>query len=626
MALVTTPEQLEELLDYYLDMPGFGFDVETIGDNPLDPLRNQVVWLSLATYGRSDVIPMGHPNGKLLRVVPGRTPTGKVSKNEKLATKIWSPPPTQLERHEVFSGLEPLLLSTEHFKLAHNTVFDVVSCAKYQSRPMPGPYLDSGVAAYLLNSSHRPITGFPKPYSLGAVVNRELRWTYDKSVGKDIAGKSFKDVALYSRLDSLAMWLTWTYALEPRIHEVQQVWDMECRLIEVLVDMKLEGADVDQDALHALHAELLEEIEVLRGRCYKAAGKVFDLGSPQQLAKILYEERGLRPRKMTKGGKDGLNPKPSTDDEALEPYRNRDPLVAAYLDHKEVDKLLGTYVAPYVGEHLVKGKIHANFNAMGAETGRFSSSNPNLQNVPRPGTEKGTKIRGLFYAPGNDWLVVADYSQVEPRVYAGLSGDPHLKAPYLTEGGDDFYTVIAAPFGLDRNAGKKMFLSVAYGIGAPKLAADAGISITKARDILDNFDRQFPVAGEYKKKVIRECRRRKPPMVKTLLGRRRYLPEIFSGIDGVRMRAERQAFNTVIQGGAADINKLAGIEMHARLREFDERCRMLLTVHDEWVIRAPGDVAEAAAEIVRQAMEGINLLPVPLVADVKIVKHWSAAK
>ena len=381
---------------------------------------------------------------------------------------------------------------------------------------MPGPYLDSGVAADLLKQPP-PDQGFPKPYSLGAVVNRELRWTYDKSVGKDIAGKSFKDVALYSRLDSLAMWLTWTYAFEPRIHEGQQVWDMECRLIQVLVDMKLEGADVDQDALHALHAELLEEIEVLRGPVLQGRRQGVRPGQSAAAREDPVRGAGAPSRKMTKGGKDGLNPKPSTDDEALEPYRNRDPLVAAYLDHKEVDKLLGTYVAPYVGEHLVKGKIHANFNAMGAETGRFSSSNQNLQNVPRPGTEKGTKIRGLFYAPGNDWLVVADYSQVEPRVYAGLSGDPHLKAPYLTEGGDDFYTVIAAPFGLDRNAGKKMFLSVAYGIGAPKLAADAGISITKARDILDNFDRQFPVAGEYKKKVIRECRRRKPPMVKTLL-------------------------------------------------------------------------------------------------------------
>ena len=213
--------------------------------------------------------------------------------------------------------------------------------------------------------------------------------------------------------------------------------------------------------------------------------------------------------------------------------------------------------------HLVDGKIHASFNAMGAETGRFSSSNPNLQNVPRPGTEKGTKIRGLFYAPEGELLVVADYSQVEPRIYAGLSRDPAMMRAYLDADGD-FYTLIAEPFGLNRNAGKKMFLSVAYGIGPDKLAADTGIKPTSAKQILDDFDRQFPVAGEYKRRVIRECRRRKPPYVETLLGRRRYLPTIFAQDFGVKMRAERQAFNTVIQGGAADVNKLAMIEIHAR--------------------------------------------------------------
>lgn len=625
MAVITTLEQLAELVDYYIEMPGFAFDVETIGSHPLDPRRNEVVWLSLATYGRSDTIPMGHPNGKLLRVVPGRTPGGKVSKNAKLATKIWGPAPAQLERHEAFTGLKPLLLSESHFKVAHNTPFDVGSCEKYLPGRIPGPYVDTGVAAYLLNSSHRPVAGFAKPYALGSLVKRELNWVYDKSIGKDIAAQSFADVALYSRLDSLVTWLLWTQRFAHRVHEVAKVWELESQLIEVIIDMEMEGAPVDVAALQPLHDELEVELEELRGRCYKEAGKTFDLGSTQQLATILFTERKLRPRKMTKGGKDGLNPKPSTDAEALEPYRTRDKLVGAYLEHGDVHKLQSTYVTPYLQDHLVNGRIHAHFNAMGAETGRFSSSNPNLQNVPRPGTAKGKKIRGLFIAPEGYQLVVADYSQVEPRVYAGLSGDPAMMKAYLKDDGD-FYTVIAEPFGLDRNVGKKMFLSVAYGIGPDKLAADAGISVTKAKKILDDFDVQFPVAGEFKRKVIRDCRRRKPPHVLTLLGRRRYLPTIFAQDYGVKMRAERQAFNTVIQGGAADINKLAGVEMHARLREFDPRCRMLLTVHDEWVVMVPERVAAEAAEVVRQAMEGIALLPVPLVADLKVVSRWADAK
>lgn len=626
MSVITTHEQLEEMVEYYLDMPGFAFDVETIGEYPLDPRRNEVVWISFATYGRSDTIPMGHPNGRLLRVIPGKTPTGKVSKNQKLATKVWSKPPPQLERHEAFAGLAPLLFSPDHFKVGHNVKFDVGSCEKYLPQRIVGPYRDTSVGAYLLNSSHRPIKGFAKPYSLGACANRELDWVYDKSVGKDIAGKSFKDVALYSRLDSLVTWILDTQVYGPRLEkEVPKVWELECRLLEVLIDMEMEGIPVDQDALFPLRDELISEIEEIKGRCYKEAGKVFDLGSRQQLAKVLYEERGLRPKKMTKGGKDGANPQPSTDAEALEPYRKRDKFVAAFLDHTDVYKLYSTYVEPYVGEHLVNGRIHASFNQTGAETGRFSSSNPNLQNVPRPGTEKGKKIRGLFYAPDDYMLVVADYSQVEPRVMAGLSRDPVMMKQYTTTGGD-FYTAIAEPFGLDRNAGKQLFLSVAYGVGPDSLAARIGIRTTRAEQILDDFDQQFPVAAKFKQQVIRECRSRKPPHVKTILGRRRYLPTIFAQEYGLKMRAERQAFNTVIQGGAADINKLAMLQMHGDLRELDKRCRMLLTVHDEFVCMVPKDIAEEAAEAVRQAMEGIDLLPVPLVADVKVVKHWSEAK
>lgn len=616
-----TVDDLEEILDYYMDKPAFAFDTETIGVNPLDPRRNEVVWLSLATYGRSDVIPMGHPNGRLLRIEPGRTPTGKISKDMKKATKVFSKPPAQLERSEVFGTLKPLLFSDKP-KVGHNIKFDLCSIWKYTGALLPGPYIDTQNAAYLINSSMRG------QYKLGMCVKRELGFVYDKSVGKDIAAQPFKETAKYSRLDSLYTWLLWTQVYEPRIPEIQRVWDVESELIGGLCEMEQEGIPLDQEVLHPLFEEMTAEVEELRGKVYKAAGKVFDLGSPQQLSHVLYQERGLKPRKMTKGGKDGANPKPSTDAEALEYYRTRDPMVGAYLEWVDVDKLLGTYVAPYVGEHLVNGKIHASFNAMGAETGRFSSSNPNLQNVPRPGTEKGKKIRGLFYAPDDDLLVVADYSQVEPRVMAGLSRDPAMMRAYTTEGGD-FYTAIADPFGLDRNAGKTLFLSVAYGIGPDTLAANIGIRSSRAKAILDDFDRQFPVAGQFKKQVIRDCRKRRPPHVTTLLGRRRYLPTIFAEDYGVKMRAERQAFNTVIQGGAADINKLAMLETRARLAALDPRCKMLLTVHDEIVTRVPRDVAEEAAQAVKTAMEsigGVVGLPVPLVADVKVVKRWSEAK
>lgn len=617
--IVYTRDQLDEVVAAYLEMPAFAFDTETIarpGVSPLDPRRNEVVWVSLATYGRSDVIPVGHPNGRLLRIEPGRTPTGKVSKDIKKATRIFSRPPQQLSRTEAFDALKPLFFS-DRVKVGHNIKFDLCSIWKYTGGLLPGPYVDTMNAAYLINSSMKG------QYKLGMCVKRELGFVYDKSVGKDIAAQPFKETAKYSRFDALYTWLLWTQVYEPRIPEVQRVFDVEAELIGVLCEMEQEGIDFDQETAVPLHAEMTVEVETLKGKVYKAAGKVFDLGSSQQLGNLLYKERGLKPLKVSE--KTGV---PSVDAESLEKHRHRDPVVRAYLEWTDVDKLLGTYVAPYVGTHLVDGKIHASFNAMGAETGRFSSSNPNLQNVPRPGTEKGTKIRGLFWAPGDDLLVVADYSQVEPRVYAGLSRDPVMMASYLKEGGD-FYTAIADPFGLDRNVGKKMFLSIAYGIGPDKLAADTKLKITRVKQILDDFDHQFPVAGEFKRKVIRDCRRRRPPYVETLLGRRRYLPTIFAQDFGLKMRAERQAFNTVIQGGAADINKLAMIAVYHDLAALDPRCKMLLTVHDEIVTRVPRDIAEEAAHCVKTAMEGIGRdvkLPVPLVADVKIVRRWSEAK
>ena len=615
--IVTTQQALQEVVEAYLEMPGFAFDVETVGENVLDPRRNDVRWISLATYGRSDVIPMGHPNGRLLRVVPGRTPTGKISKDQKKATKIWSKPPAQLERHEVFAALKPLLLSEDHFKVGHNVKFDAGSVEKYLGERVPGPFIDTSVAAYLIDSRWRG------KYDLGNCVKRELDHVYDKSVGKDILGKSFKEVALYNRLDSLYTWLLWTQVYEQRIHEVARVWAVEKELIEVLIDMEQTGAPLDQSALQPLHDELTSELEVLRGNCYKEAGKVFDLGSTKQLGEILYKERGLKPLKVSE--KTGV---PSVDEMSLEKHRYKDKLVGAILAYRDVDKLLGTYVAPYLGEHLVNGRIHASFNQCGAETGRFSSSNPNLQNVPRPGTVHGKKIRGLFYAPDDWMLVVADYSQVEPRVYAGLSRDPVMMRQY-TEADGDFYTAIASPFGLPRDAGKKMFLSVAYGIGPDKLAADTKISPRRAKQILEDFDHEFPVAADFKRKVIKDCRKRRPPHVTTLLGRRRFIPTIFADDFGLKMRAERQAFNTVIQGGAADINKLAMIRLHPLLATVDPRARMILTVHDEIVTLVPRDSAERAADAVKEAMEGVGAevkLPVPLVADVKVVTKWADAK
>lgn len=640
--IVTTRDQLDEVVEHLLQRDSFAFDVETVGDHALDPRRNEVTWISLATQGMGCAIPMGHPNGRLLEVIPGRTPTGKVSKNQKLATKVWSKPPAQLRPAEVFSALKPLLMS-DRTKVGHNIKFDACSVAKYLGELPPAPFADTHVAAYLIKSTHRMVKGFPKPYALGAVVNRELGYAYDKTIGAKINDHGFWEVAKYSHLDARMDWLVWK-ELKQQLQrdKLTGLFRLEMDLLAVLCEMEMTGAPVDKVALEELWDDLTDEVERRKGVCFSALGRTdINLGSPQQLVQVLFAPKetgglGLKPRKMTAGGKDGTKKQPSTDDEALEPYRNKVPFVKALLEYRETTKLLSTYVEPYLlgpvkqgkrfPPQMVNGRIHTSFNQMGAETGRFSSSDPNLQNVPAPYTEEGKKIRGLFVAPSSeDVLVAGDYSQIEPRVLASLSGEPAMMDPYLKDEGD-FYTAIAAPFGLDRKAGKVLFLSVAYGVGPDALAARIGISPTRARQVLDDFDRQFPVAARYRRSVINEARRRRPCHVTTLMGRKRYLPELASIDRGARGRAERQAFNTVIQGTAADLIKLSMVKTHRALADKVPAARLILTVHDELVATSPRKEADLALEVMREAMEGINKLRVPLVVDIKIVDRWSEAK
>jgi DNA polymerase-1 len=301
--------------------------------------------------------------------------------------------------------------------------------------------------------------------------------------------------------------------------------------------------------------------------------------------------------------------------------------------------LLSTYIIPYLGgdierttagktrtetkeSMLINGRIHGDFVQHGAETGRFSSRNPNLQNVPAPHTEQGKKIRNLFVAPPGHKLVVADYSQIEPRVIASFSEDPIMMDNYLN--GRDIYTTVGDTMGVDRKAGKVLVLAMAYGVGPDKIASQIGCTKTEAKDLLDRFSKEFSSISVYRSKVISATRAGKPvPYIKTLTGRRRYLPEIMSRDQGFRAQAERQAFNTKIQGSAADIIKIA---MVRAWKMIPEQARIILTVHDELVLTTPAEIAEETAEALRQAMEDIQVLKVPLIADVKIVDRWGEAK
>jgi DNA polymerase I-like protein with 3'-5' exonuclease and polymerase domains len=660
MNIITTAEQLAEMVDYYLTQDAFAFDVETVGPRRGMTPVNEVLWITFATNGRCDVIPMGHPHGDFIEEVFPLTGQGEVrkekgltlrpsdySRDSKKATKVFGPAPEQLYPAEVFKGLEPLMFTEDILTIGHNLVFDLTSVAKYYGGRVPaGPYFDTMIASFISDNRNKNKCG------LADCLKREFGYEMEKGVGKEVEVYDFNTVAKYAYLDSKYTFLLWK-ALVPKLEagDLGRVFALEMDVLRVLCDMKLTGAVIDTESLEQLKIDLETKVDEARGNIYKAAGREFNINSNQEKQVLLYGAkenggRGLKPKVLTtkgsqkdKEGADLSQSDYSVSAEALEPYRDKDPLVTAMLEYADYNKLLSTYVIPYLGGEierttagktrtetkdslLINGRLHGDFVQHGAETGRFSSRNPNLQNVPAPHTAHGKAIRNLFTAPPGQVLVVADYSQIEPRVIASFSEDPIMMDNYLE--GKDIYTTIGDTMGVDRKAGKVLVLAMAYGVGPDKIAASIGCSKTEAKDLLDRFAKEFPAISAYRSKVISATRAGKPVAhIKTITGRRRYLPEIMSRDNGLRAGAERQAFNTKIQGSAADIIKIAMVRAWTMI---PKEAKIILTVHDELVVTTPAELAEETAEKLREAMEDIQVLKVPLIADIKIVDKWGEAK
>jgi DNA polymerase I-like protein with 3'-5' exonuclease and polymerase domains len=667
MNIITTKEQLKDLVEFYSKVDAFAFDVETVGENRIQPVVNDVMWLSLATDGRTDVVPMGHPNGEFLRwdkelLLSGqrKLAAGKelkdadYSKNEAKWTPVFDAPPAQLLPGDVFKALKPLFFS-DKLKIGHNVKFDLKSIAKYFRGEVPKkPFFDTMMASFIIDNRNKNMLG------LAACAERTLKIKVEKGIGAMVEVHSFSDVAYYSGFDSEVTWKLYR-ALEPKLEgSLKRVWALEMDVVAALCDMELSGANIDVKELTLLKARLEKDIDLARAKAWKLTGKPFSMNSVKEKQELLFSSkeeggRGIRPNlririALTTKGQEvaASNPEAlnirhySVSSDALEFYRKKDELVDAILEYQDLNKLMTTYVMPYLGGEItrttmgkekivdkkslmINGKVHTNFKAHGAETGRFSSSDPNLQNIPSSG-EYGKLIRNLFIAPPGYKLVVADYSQIEPRIIAAFSGDPIMVENYRT--GGDIYTTIGDTMKVDRKAGKVLVLSIAYGVGPEKIAQSIGCSVTDAKDLLARFEAQFHDISKYKAKVIRQATGKAPiPYVETIFGRRRYIPELKSQDRGLKSRADRQAFNTVIQGSAADLMKLAIVRAHSCFTD-EPDVNVVLTIHDELVTVAREDLAEETAEAIRVSMEGIHLpeITVPLIADVKIVNKWGEAK
>ena len=666
MNIITTKKQLQELVEFYSKVDGFAFDVETVGENRIQPVVNDVLWISLATEGRTDVIPMGHPNGDFLQwdkelLLSGqkKVAAGKelketdYSKNQAKWTPVFDAPPEQLLPGDVFKALKPLFFS-DQLKVGHNIKFDLKSIAKYYRGVVPKkPFFDTLMAAFVIDNRNRGKLG------LKDCSEKYLKIKVEKGIGAMVEVHSFSEVAHYSGFDSEVTWKLYKELAPKLTGSLARVWGLEMDIVGALCDMELAGATVDVEELTKLKKRLDVDIDAAVARAYRLAGKPFPMNSVQEKQKILFSPkdeggRGITPNikikiALTTKGQDMLAARLpltinqySVSSDALEFYRAKDELVDAILEYQDLNKLMTTYVMPYLGGDIVRtnagksrilekksllinGKVHTSFKSHGAETGRFSSSDPNLQNIPSSG-QYGKLIRNLFVAPQGYKLVVADYSQIEPRIVASLSNDPIMMDNYLN--GKDIYTTIGDTVGLDRKAGKVLVLAMTYGVGPDKIASSLGLTVDAARKLLNDFTERFNDIAKYKARVTRLASQQSPtPFVETVFGRRRYIPDLKSTDKGLRSRADRQAFNTVIQGSAADLMKLAIVRAHSCFID-EPDVNVVLTVHDELVTVAREDLAEETAEAIRLSMEGIHLpeITVPLIADVKIVDKWGEAK
>lgn len=403
-------------------------------------------------------------------------------------------------------------------------------------------------------------------------------------------------------------------------------YDTELPLTEVLAQLQLRGMYIDRKALAEFGTMLEGRIETLRGEIYDMAGEEFNINSPKQLGVILFEKLELPYGKKTKSGSY------STNVDILEKLRLKHPIANAVLDYRQLAKLQATYVVGL--DSVVNEKtrrIHSHFNQTVTNTGRLSSTEPNLQNIPVR-TELGRELRKMFAAERSDWcLIDADYSQIELRVLAHIADDEEMKQAFKS--GEDIHTQTAAtvfkvPFEevtpQMRSRAKAVNFGIVYGIGAFSLAQDIGTTRKEAQEYIDGYLAHYHKVAEYMQKTVEDAK--KDGYITTILGRRRYIPELSSSSHNVRAFGERVAMNAPIQGSAADIIKIAMVNVQSRLKKEGLKAKLVLQVHDELIVESPEEEADAAAKILKEEMENAYALSVPLKVDMNKGKTWYDTK
>ena len=477
---------------------------------------------------------------------------------------------------------------------------------KSQGINLSGLIFDPLLATYLLNPSD-------KLPSLEEQLKKELNLVLPDDITEER-----KDGLILSRLFELKG------ILDEKLKEVNLVNlsnEIELPLVEVLAELELNGIKIDISYLNLLSDKWGKELSDITTQIYQFAGEEFNINSPKQLGVILFEKLGLPVIKKTKTGY-------STGIEVLEELHDKHGIIPLIMEYRQLAKLKSTYVdalPPLINKET--GRLHTSFNQMVTATGRLSSKDPNLQNIPIR-TEEGREIRKAFIPQGDDWyLLAADYSQVELRVLAHISGDNNLIEAF--KNGDDIHTQTASEvFEVEadevtsnmRRHAKVINFGIAYGMSPYGLARDLGISRKEAENYIDKYFARFSGVKKYMDDVVETAK--KNGYITTIFDRRRYIPEINSRNFHRRNFARRAAINTPIQGSAADIMKKAMINVYNKLNTVDLRANMLLQVHDELVLEVHKDDLSELAKLLKDEMENAVKLDVPLIVDLQIAKNW----
>ena len=487
-----------------------------------------------------------------------------------------------------------------------------------------GFIFDTALAAYLL----APTDG---SYELETLGMRWFNQEFAKAKETYLAPDAFTpladpDAALSGLLSHCALIGALKGAMAPRLSELgmdKLYYEVELPLCPVLAGMEHAGVLVDRGALTAFGEMLDGRIQADETLIYELAGEQFNINSTQQFGHILFDKLGLPPVKKTKTGY-------STNAEVLEKLRDKHPIVEAVLDYRQLAKLKSTYVDGLTKVIAADGRIHTSFQNTVTATGRLSSTEPNLQNIPVR-TELGAELRKMFVAPAGRMLVDADYSQIELRLLAHIAGDEHMISAFRS--GEDIHTVTASQvFGVApqevthemRRRAKAVNFGIVYGISDFSLSQDIGVTRAEAKAYMEKYFEKYSGVHAYMTQVVE--RAKADGYVSTLMGRRRWLPELKSSNFNMRSFGERVALNMPIQGTAADIIKLAMIRVADRLRSEGLEARLILQVHDELIVECPEEETDRVKTLLETEMEQVVELALPLIAEAHAGRSWAAAK